>query len=208
MQVAEVDSDGRIWRGRQRDAAPVGQVTPPNAVHGGAGFLLLDLDREPLRKSGFLGRLLGVVAVADSATQLDPHSKGYRSAPPGSGSGADTSRRELGIAHSSGVTVLFSSNPNKTFGMIEKQDAPNVRSPEEVNDKIEERISTNERRKFLVVVEGELDWLICYQRGVELADFIVYCSDVPTLAQLSVPIVDDKWKKGQEPMESIDHWLF
>ncbi len=117
------------------------------------------------------------------------------------------SAQQLGIAHSRGVTVLFSASPNLTFGQLETQGAASARTPRGVDEKIRERQATNERRKFLVIVEGDLGWLRTYQSGVREADIIVYVSSEETLERFGVEIVDKQWGKGKAPFTTIDQFF-
>lgn len=113
--------------------------------------------------------------------------------------------REVGIAHSEGTGVIFSASPNRIFGTLAKEGGVTTKTPEQISRLIRDRRTTNESRRFMVVVEGSLEWLREYQRGVEGADF-VYCSDEATLRAHGVEVLDAGWDRRQQ-LPPIDQLL-
>ena len=102
---------------------------------------------------------------------------------------------------------MFSASPNRLFGILAKEGSVTTKTPGQVSQLIRDRRATNEKRPFLVIVEGSLEWLRKYQRAVDGADFIVYCADEETLRRHGVEIVDEGWDQRGGQLPQIDQFL-
>jgi hypothetical protein len=104
--------------------------------------------------------------------------------------------KRLGVAHSQGITALFSTDPNRYFGFFEREAAePDNDAPEAIDSQIVDLLRLNEKKPFVVVVEGSLGFLRRYE-NVREVDYLVFVSHEPTLRTLGVPIVDEGWHSG------------
>jgi hypothetical protein len=110
--------------------------------------------------------------------------------------------REFGIAHSDGPRVYFSLSVNRSFAILCTEGALGVDSPEKVNNAIVTRRSTKETRKFVVIVEGGLEWLRRYRDGLDGASVILYVAPEDVLELLGVSILDRGWRPEDGPLDS------
>lgn len=108
---------------------------------------------------------------------------------------------ELGISKSRGLTAYFSLNQVKTLSFYTRQGGPLRQTPETIRQNINERRELGiETRAFVLIVEGDHQYLIDFKQAQLDVDAKIYLGAHSDLMQLGVDIIDDEWEPGMPPL--------
>lgn len=113
----------------------------------------------------------------------------------------------IGIAHSRGVHVYFSVNPNRHFVWL-VHEGVDTETPNEILTELEMRrgLSVNKGKTAVVVIEGSEGWCRSWANRLDGVENFVFVSAEEILRRLGVPILDEDWKQG-DPIINVNQHL-
>jgi len=108
---------------------------------------------------------------------------------------------EYGIIHSTGLTVHYSLDPVKFVSYYKRKGGQVPLSSEIVSAEIKSQIELHKTsilsiRKFVLIIEGDSDFLEQWRNSVPEIDIQICVSSKDTLEKLSIKILDKDWKPG------------
>jgi hypothetical protein len=108
---------------------------------------------------------------------------------------------EYGVTKSAGLTVYYSLDQVRFVAYYKRKGGRVHLSPETVSAEIKSQIELHKTsifsiRKFVLIIEGDSDFLEQWRNSVPEIDIQICVSSKDTLEKLSIKILDKDWKLG------------
>jgi len=117
--------------------------------------------------------------------------------------------REVGVAHADAGDVYFGLSTGMSFPILcTQQSYLSQDTPSEVYDNVASLRDYGERRKIVVILQGDASWMRNYRSqltGPGEPDAIVYCAAESELSSLGVRPVDAGWTPGSPGVDIERH---
>ena len=110
---------------------------------------------------------------------------------------------EFGITQSTGLTVYNSLDPVKFVTYYKRKGGQVPITPETISAEIKTQIELHQTsvfsiRKFVLIIEGDTEFLAEWRNSVPEIDFQICISTTETLEKLNIKIIDGDWKPGKK----------
>ena len=108
---------------------------------------------------------------------------------------------EYGITQSTGLTVYYSLDQVRFVAYYKREGGQVPLSPEIISAEIKTQIELHKGsifpiRKFVLIIEGDADFLAEWRNSVPEIDFQICISSKETLKELGIRMIDEDWKLG------------
>ena len=108
---------------------------------------------------------------------------------------------EYGITQSTGLTVYYSLDQVRFVAYYKREGGQVPLSPEIISAEIKTQIELHKGsifpiRKFVLIIEGDADFLAEWRNSVPEIDFQICISSKETLKELGIRMIDEDWKSG------------
>ncbi len=105
---------------------------------------------------------------------------------------------EIGVTKSTGLTVYYSLDQVKFVAYYKRQHGPIDLKPAQIAAEIEEKREFGEHRRFVMIVEGDLDFLRSWRSAIHEFDIAIYVGKRDDVENLGITIVDASWDQDDE----------